>query len=365
MAHAFIGLRRNDQAEHVAQLAADALEPRAEARNAKPEELSLYLRRNAPRPGHRHRPRRQPRGRSRARRGADRNDYNTGFGPTNVELHAVSAAVDLGDAGEAIDLASTIDAGRLSPERQVRFLIDVARAHTQRRHIGEVERSPRSGADLRRNAPQPRQGPRNDPRPRPTCRQATAGRTRWVEQPRCRQSIGDIRRRQWCARGKAEGPGSGASSCIHQGCPRRPGPARPGQRAAVAEPLGLGAGLVGVGLGGAVVCPAGAGSAVRGLTASPSSSAHPAVAVARRTASAAAAAGWRLTPPILPCRVSAGGCAAPRPSPSARGRRNRRARWRASARARRCRGPGTPAAARRGRGGPARRGCAAAPRRPT
>ena len=73
-----------------------------------------------------------------ARLGADRNDYNTEFGPTNVELHAVSAAVDLGDAGEAIDLAAKVDATTLSPERQVRFLIDVARAHAQRRDVGEA-----------------------------------------------------------------------------------------------------------------------------------------------------------------------------------------------------------------------------------
>ena len=70
--------------------------------------------------------------------GIDRNDYNTEFGPTNVELHAVSTAVDLGDAGEAIDLAAGIDASGLSPERQARLLIDLARAHVQRRHIGEA-----------------------------------------------------------------------------------------------------------------------------------------------------------------------------------------------------------------------------------
>jgi hypothetical protein len=34
--------------------------------------------------------------------GDDRNDYETEFGPTNVELHAVAVAVDLGDAGEAL-----------------------------------------------------------------------------------------------------------------------------------------------------------------------------------------------------------------------------------------------------------------------
>ncbi|MDQ4032740.1 MAG: transcriptional regulator, partial [Actinomycetota bacterium] len=73
-----------------------------------------------------------------ARQGEDRNDYNTEFGPTNVELHAVSAAVDLGDAGEAIALAASIDTSSLSAERQARFLIDLARAHAQRRHVGDA-----------------------------------------------------------------------------------------------------------------------------------------------------------------------------------------------------------------------------------
>jgi hypothetical protein len=46
--------------------------------------------------------------------------------------------VDLGDAGEAIDLARAIDASGLSPERQSRLFIDVVRAHAQRRHGGEA-----------------------------------------------------------------------------------------------------------------------------------------------------------------------------------------------------------------------------------
>jgi glutamate/tyrosine decarboxylase-like PLP-dependent enzyme len=68
----------------------------------------------------------------------DRNDYNTEFGPTNVELHAVAVAVDLGHAGGALDLAASVDASKLSAERQARFLVDVGRAHAQRRHVGEA-----------------------------------------------------------------------------------------------------------------------------------------------------------------------------------------------------------------------------------
>jgi hypothetical protein len=72
------------------------------------------------------------------RLGADRNDYNTEFGPANVELHAISVAVDLGDAGEALEVAANVDASQLSPERQSRLYIDLARAHGQRRHVGEA-----------------------------------------------------------------------------------------------------------------------------------------------------------------------------------------------------------------------------------
>ncbi|MGI5251537.1 hypothetical protein [Actinacidiphila glaucinigra] len=76
-----------------------------------------------------------------ATNGADRNDFDTEFGPTNVEIHAVSTAVDLGDAGMALDVAEHIDPSGLSPERQARFLVDVARAHAQRRHVGEATAS--------------------------------------------------------------------------------------------------------------------------------------------------------------------------------------------------------------------------------
>lgn len=67
--------------------------------------------------------------------GEDRNDYETEFGPTNVELHTVAVAVELGDAGRALRTAEALDASRLSPERRGRLLIDVARAHAQRRNV--------------------------------------------------------------------------------------------------------------------------------------------------------------------------------------------------------------------------------------
>lgn len=146
MAHAFIGLQRHDQAEQVAEAAVGVLSPRVQHQKPPPEELSLYgalhlvLAVVTAREGNRAAARQHiAEARAAAERlGVDRNDFNTEFGPTNVSLHAVSVAVDLGDAGEALDLASAVDPSGLSPERQARFLIDVAQAHTQRRHVGEA-----------------------------------------------------------------------------------------------------------------------------------------------------------------------------------------------------------------------------------
>ncbi|MGH9103125.1 MAG: helix-turn-helix domain-containing protein, partial [Acidimicrobiales bacterium] len=67
--------------------------------------------------------------------GGDRNEYGTEFGPTNVSLHRVAVAVEVGNAREALDLAARVDPSPLSPERQARFLVDVARAHAQRRSL--------------------------------------------------------------------------------------------------------------------------------------------------------------------------------------------------------------------------------------
>lgn len=146
MGHAFVTLRQLDQAEHVANQAIAALSPVAEAPDCAPEALSLYGAMHllvavvAAREGDRNASRQAIKKARKiaSRLGEDRNDYNTEFGPTNVELHAVSTAVDLGDAGEAVELAQAIDASGLSPERRSRLWIDLARAHVQRRHIGEA-----------------------------------------------------------------------------------------------------------------------------------------------------------------------------------------------------------------------------------
>lgn len=72
------------------------------------------------------------------RLGRDRNDYHTEFGPTNVAVHEVSVAVELGDAGDAVRRAETIDTSSLSAERRGRLLIDVARAWAQRRNVNQA-----------------------------------------------------------------------------------------------------------------------------------------------------------------------------------------------------------------------------------
>ncbi|MGH3860741.1 helix-turn-helix domain-containing protein [Actinokineospora sp.] len=77
-------------------------------------------------------------GRAAKRIGADTNNHNTEFGPTNVALHEISIAVELGDAGRALRVAEKADVSSLSPERQAQMLIDVARAHAQRRQTSAL-----------------------------------------------------------------------------------------------------------------------------------------------------------------------------------------------------------------------------------
>lgn len=67
--------------------------------------------------------------------GEDRNDFGTEFGPTNVRLHEVAIALELGDAGRALRVGEAVDASGLSAERQARLLIDLARAQEQRRNV--------------------------------------------------------------------------------------------------------------------------------------------------------------------------------------------------------------------------------------
>ncbi|AYF73085.1 XRE family transcriptional regulator [Nocardia yunnanensis] len=146
MAQAFLRLQRLEQAEQAARVSVAALAAQAASEQPRPEVLSLYgslqlmLAVIAATDGNRTAARA---GLSAARTAADRlgegrNDFDTEFGPTGVAVHAVAVAVELGDAGEALDIARTVDVSVLSPERQARFLVDLARAHAQRRQASEA-----------------------------------------------------------------------------------------------------------------------------------------------------------------------------------------------------------------------------------
>lgn len=60
--------------------------------------------------------------------GADGNHLWTAFGPTNVAMHRVATAMELGDVQVAIDLGPQIDTSALSAERRVRHALETARA---------------------------------------------------------------------------------------------------------------------------------------------------------------------------------------------------------------------------------------------
>jgi tetratricopeptide (TPR) repeat protein len=145
MAHVFLSLDQFAQAQAVANATARALEQRV-AKEPTPQALSLEgafhlvlaiaaARDNDRAQAYKH----LDQAREIANRlGEDRNDFGTEFGPTNVALHGVGVAVELGDAGHALDLAHDIDASGLSAERQARYLIDLAQTHAMRRQIGEA-----------------------------------------------------------------------------------------------------------------------------------------------------------------------------------------------------------------------------------
>ncbi|MBW5426031.1 helix-turn-helix domain-containing protein [Streptomyces sp. BG9H] len=146
LVHAFLRLQHLDQAEHAAAAAINTLARHADAESAAAEELSvlgslhLALAAVHARAGQRVAAREQiVRARAVGERiGEERNDFNLEFGPVNVEAQAVSTAVELGDAGEALDIASGLDARELSAERQARLLMDTGRAHAQRRQLADA-----------------------------------------------------------------------------------------------------------------------------------------------------------------------------------------------------------------------------------
>ena len=141
----FISARHYDQAEETARTAAEALWPLADGGD--PQAMSLWggltlqraviaARINDPDTAYDQLERAKQ---IAGRLGEGRNDYNTEFGPANVGLREVAIAVDLGEAGRAlVPLPTQRTPSGLSAERRARLLIEVARAHAQRRQADEA-----------------------------------------------------------------------------------------------------------------------------------------------------------------------------------------------------------------------------------
>ena len=73
--------------------------------------------------------------------GYDGNHCWTAFGPTNVAIHAVSVAAELGDAGEAVRLSHRVDPDHLPVElvsRRAQLHVDLAWAYTQHRRDADA-----------------------------------------------------------------------------------------------------------------------------------------------------------------------------------------------------------------------------------
>lgn len=73
------------------------------------------------------------------RLGHDGNHLWTAFGPTNVAIHRVATAAELGDVQLAIDLGPTIDTTPLPMERRVRHALEVSRAYTRRNRLDDAQ----------------------------------------------------------------------------------------------------------------------------------------------------------------------------------------------------------------------------------
>ncbi len=71
------------------------------------------------------------------RLGQDANHVWTAFGPTNVAIHRVNTAMELGDVQIALDLGPTVDTSELPAERRVRHALELARAYSARNRRDE------------------------------------------------------------------------------------------------------------------------------------------------------------------------------------------------------------------------------------
>ncbi|GAB2988598.1 helix-turn-helix domain-containing protein [Amycolatopsis acidiphila] len=132
--HALLAVGRFEDALELGEAAAKWLEPKMTAGD--PAALSLYgmlyLRTAVAAARHQDRATSNEllahAARAGERLGVDANYWQTGFGPSNVELHRLSAALDLGDITRVIEDAPSVNVDHLPAERQVTHLIDFARA---------------------------------------------------------------------------------------------------------------------------------------------------------------------------------------------------------------------------------------------
>jgi hypothetical protein len=139
--HAFLRAGRNREATALTMDATTALAP---SRDAEPERLALWgaLHLTALFGAARGSDRRaadqllNEAERAAERLGDDRNDFWFAFGPTNVRIHAVALAVEVGDPDETIRLGESLDTSRLPAGvrgRRSAVLIDLARGYAMRR----------------------------------------------------------------------------------------------------------------------------------------------------------------------------------------------------------------------------------------
>ncbi|MEU8126274.1 helix-turn-helix domain-containing protein [Micromonospora sp. NPDC049049] len=71
--------------------------------------------------------------------GADANHLWTAFGPTNVAIHRVATAAELGDLQVAIDLGPRVNTTGLPMERRVRHALEVARAYNSWNRLDDAQ----------------------------------------------------------------------------------------------------------------------------------------------------------------------------------------------------------------------------------
>jgi transcriptional regulator with XRE-family HTH domain len=155
--HALLSVGRYDDAMQLGATAAQWLA--SQVRNSGPEALSLlgmlHLRSAVAAARH------QDRGavvdllrratEAASRLGEDGNYWQTGFGPTNVRLHEMSTALDLGDIAFVVEYGSSVDASSMPVERQATHHIDVARALS---YVADDEGALAKLLEAERQAPQ-------------------------------------------------------------------------------------------------------------------------------------------------------------------------------------------------------------------